>query len=316
MKVVSTSPSFGMYSNEPIEYLNNHGIELVRISDGAPTSELFSELEDADAAIVGYTEINQSLLEHSPNLKIVCKHGVGVDNIDLEATRRKSVWATNVPDGNKMAVADYAFGLLFSLARNIPQANALTKGGEWPRMIGTEVYGKTLGVIGLGRIGKEVVRRAKGFDMIILAFEPYPDVAFAEENGVIFTELPELLKQSDFVTLHMPLNEQTTNLIGAEQLNIMKETAYLINVSRGGMIDEDALYAGLTEKKIAGAAIDVFLKEPVTNHPLFTLPNFIATSHIAGYTYEAINNVGMTCVKNIVNVLVKGERPLHVVNQL
>ncbi|WP_299092009.1 phosphoglycerate dehydrogenase [uncultured Metabacillus sp.] len=316
MKVISTSPSFGMYSNEPIEYLNHHGIELVRISDQAPQSEWFSAVEDADALIIGYTEINQHLLDHAPNLKIVCKHGVGVDNIDLEATKQKSVWATNVPDGNKMAVADYAFGLFFSLARNIPQANALTKGGEWPRIIGTEVFGKTLGVVGLGRIGKEVVRRAKGFDMRIIAFDPYPDLAFAEEHGVEFTELSDLLRRSDFVTLHMPLNEQTKNLIGSDELNMMKDTAYLINVSRGGMVDEHALYTGLVEKKIAGAAVDVFLKEPVTDHPLFSLPNFIATSHIAGYTYEAINKVGMTCVENIVNVLVKGEKPVHVVNQL
>lgn len=316
MKVVSTSPSFGLYSNEPIDYLKEQGIELIQIPDQTPEEELISILRDADAAILGYTQINHQFLENAPQLKIVCKHGVGFDNINLEATKEKGVWATNVPDGNKMAVADFAFSLMFSLARNIPKANELTKQGKWPKLIGTEIYGKTIGIVGLGRIGKEIVRRAKGFDMEILAYDPYPDHTFAKENGVRFTDLSDLLQNSDCVTLHLPLNDQTKNLIGYEQLHLMRKNAYLINVSRGGLIDEEALFQALSDERIGGAALDVFEHEPMTDHPLVTLPNFVATSHMAGYTYEAINNIGMTCVRNIVDVLVKNKRPNNVINQL
>lgn len=316
MKVVSTSPSFAKYSDEPLNMLQAAGIEVVHVSGNAAENELYAAFQDAEAAIVGYTAINQSILEHADKLKIVCKHGVGVDNIDLEAAKRKGVWVTNVPDGNKMAVADFALGLMLSLARRIQETDQRTKAGEWPQTAGSEIYGKTLGVIGLGRIGREVVRRARGFDMTIVAYDPFPDHAYAMANGVRYARLQELLQLSDYVTLHMPLSEQTHHLIGTEQLDLMKTSAYLINVSRGGLIDEAALHDALKNGRIAGCALDVFEREPLTEHPLFSLANCIATPHVAGYTHEAITHVGVACATNIVNVLVHGSRPSSVVNGL
>jgi D-3-phosphoglycerate dehydrogenase len=316
MKVVSTSPSFAQYSNEPYEYLAKHGIEWVHVQADIGEEDFIATLEDADAAIVAFNEINANVLDHAPRLKIVCKHGVGVDNIDLEATKERKIWVTNVPNANKHAVADFAFGLMLSLARQIPAANHLTLKGEWPRIFGSDVYGTTLGIIGLGMIGKEVARRGKGFDMEVLAYDPYPDHGFAQKNNIRFVELEELLKQSDFISLHMPFTEQTRNLIDRKQLEMMKEKAYLVNASRGGIVNEVALYEALKNGLIAGAALDVFEHEPLHANPLFELSNFIATPHIAGYTSGAVNMLGMTCVRNIVEVLVNGKKPEHVVNGL
>jgi D-3-phosphoglycerate dehydrogenase len=314
MKVVSTSPSFSKYSREPIEYLAKHGIQLTHLPADIQEEQFIASIQDADAAIVAFNQITPTVLSGAPRLKIVCKHGVGVDNIDLEAAKESKVWVTNVPDSNKHAVADFAFALMLSLARQIPVANELTKKGEWPRIFGADVYGKTIGIVGLGSIGKEVARRAGGFAMQILAYDPFPDNRFAEEHGVSFVAMEELLTRSDFITLHIALTEQTKNLIGAAQLEMMKNSAYLINTSRGGVVNELDLHAALKAGSIAGAALDVFVQEPVQNNPLLELDNFIAMPHIAGYTSGAINALGMTCVRNIVDVLVNNKRPQHVMN--
>lgn len=314
MKVVSTSPTFARYSEEPIRLLEAEGIEVVRIPPQVEGPEFWAAVEAADALIVAYTPINEDLLKRVPRLKIVCKHGVGVDNIDLEATRKRGVWVTNAPDGNTTAVADFTFGLMLALARRVEETSRRTKAGEWPQVVGGEVGGKTLGVVGLGRIGKEVVRRAGGFGMNILAFDPYPDHGFARENGVSFKALEELLRHSDFISLHMPLTDTTRHLIGAAELGVMKPSSCLINASRGGLVDENALYDALKEGRLAGAALDVFEHEPAREHSLFSLDNFIATPHAAGYTREAITNVGIACARNVSDVLVRGLRPSSVVN--
>lgn len=316
MKVVSTSPSFAKYSNEPIEFLKENGIELIHLPADIHEDEFIANIQGVDAAIVAFNDVSHHVLNNAPQLKIVCKHGVGVDNIDLKAADEKGIWVTNVPNTNKHAVADFTFSLMLSLARQIPLANHLTKKGEWPRIFGSDLYSKTMGIIGLGIIGQEVARRAKGFDMEILAYDPYPNNDFANANGIKFVELEDLLKNSDFVTLHMPLTEQTKNLIDYKQLEMMKETAYLINASRGEIVVETALYEALNRNMIAGAALDVFEQEPVHKHSLFDLPNFIATPHIAGYTSGAVNTLGMACAKNIVEVLVNDKRPKNVVNGL
>jgi D-3-phosphoglycerate dehydrogenase len=316
MKVVSTSPSFGKYSDEPFRYLEQHGLELVHLPADIGEEDFIREAQGAVAAIVAFNTINGNVLDRIPSLKIVCKHGVGVDNIELEAAKERKLWVTNVPNANKHAVADFAFGLMLALARQIPAADKGTKAGEWPKIFGTDVYGKTLGIIGLGSIGKEVARRASGFDMSLLAYDPYPDHKFVEQWNVRLVGLEELLRESDFITLHMPLIEQTRNLIGADQFSLMKESAFLVNASRGGIVNEEALYQALKEKRIAGAALDVFEQEPLTGHPLFELPNFIAAPHIAGYTDGAVNMLGMTCVRNIVDVIVHEKAPQYVVNGL
>ncbi len=313
MKVVSTSPSFAKYSNEPIEFLRNHQIEFEYLPADITEAEFIEKMQGVNAAIVAFNTISEKVLDSLPDLKIVCKHGVGVDNIDVKAAQDRGVVVTNVPNANKHAVADFAFALMLSLARKIPEANDKTKKGEWPRIFGSDVYGKTLGIVGLGMIGREVAKRAKGFDMKIVAYDPYPNDAFAAEYGIEYVQLEELLTISDFITLHMPLTPQTRNLIAEKEFALMKEEAFIVNASRGGIVSEAALYEALKNGKIAGAALDVFEEEPATDHPLFEHSNFIALPHIAGYTSGAINTLGMVCVQNIVDVLVNNKEPNHVI---
>ena len=314
MKVISTSPSFAKYSKHPIEYLDENGFAVQAFPADVSLDVLKPHLADADALIVAFTEVNAELLDCAPKVKMVCKHGVGVDNIDLAETKARGIWVTNVPNANKHAVADFTFALLLSLARKIPQANDRTKKGEWPQIFATDAWGKTIGICGLGNIGKQVTLRAKGFNMRVVAFDFYQDTAFAAENGIEFVSKEELLEKSDFITLHMPLTDQTLNFIALNELRKMKPGAYLINASRGGVVNEADLYTALSTKVIAGAASDVFEQEPLKEHPLFALDSFIATSHIAGYTDGAVNAIGEHCVENIVTALVKKMRPQNVMN--
>ena len=314
MKVISTSPSFAKYSKHPIDYLNENGFEVQAFPADVSLDVLKPHLADADALIVAFTEVNAELLDCAPKVKMVCKHGVGVDNIDLAETKARGIWVTNVPNANKHAVADFTFALLLSLARKIPQANDRTKKGEWPQIFATDAWGKTIGICGLGNIGKQVALRAKGFNMRVVAFDFYQDAVFAAENGIEFVSKEELLENSDFITLHMPLTDQTANFIALDELRKMKPGAYLINASRGGVVNEADLYTALSTKVIAGAASDVFEQEPLKEHALFSLDSFISTSHIAGYTDGAVNAIGEHCVENIVTALVKKMRPQNVMN--
>lgn len=316
MKVISTSPSFAKYDRQPIADLEKQGLDLVALPADAPLNALIPHLQDAVAMIVAFTEVNEVLLAHAPHLKIVCKHGVGVDNIDLIATKKRNIFVTNVPNANKHAVADFAFSLLLNCARKISQAEKQTRSGQWPRIFATDAYGKTLGIVGLGNIGKQVALRAQGFNMRVLAYDFYPDSDFAEKHNIEFVSLDELTRQSDFITLHTPLTAETHHLFDADRIGKMKKNAYLINVSRGGVVDEQALYHALSSQKISGAAADVFEEEPVKDHPLFSLDNFIPTSHIAGYTDGAINAIGIHCVEQIINHVIHHQRPLNIMNDL
>ncbi|MPQ69647.1 MULTISPECIES: phosphoglycerate dehydrogenase [Pseudomonas] len=316
MKIVCTSPSFAKYSTAPLTLLGEQAIECVNLPADIGEDEFIAQAKGAQAAIVAFNSINARVLDALPELRIVCKHGVGVDNIDLPAARERKVWVCNVPDSNKHAVADYTFALLLASARKIALADQQTKAGEWPRLFGADVHGKTLGIIGLGNIGKEVARRAAGFSMQVIAHDPYPDQAFAEAKGIRLVALDALLAEADYVTLHIGLNDATHHLIGAERLALMKPHAHLINAARGGIIDENALFAALQNGRLGGAALDVFEEEPVTRHPLYALPNVIASPHIAGYTPGALDILSLTCVRNIVAVLKANARPEHVVNGL
>lgn len=316
MKVISTSPSFAKYDNTPILELQKNGFEFLAFPADVSIAELKPHLQDTVAIIVAFTDVNDDFLDLAPNLKIVCKHGVGVDNIDLEATKKRNIWVTNVPNANKHAVADFAFTLLLGAARQLPQAYDKTKKGEWPRIFATDAYGKTLGILGLGNIGKQVALRAKGFNMTILAYDPYPDEKFAREQGVQYVELDTLVKESDFISIHLPLLDTTHNLFNAERIAKMKKSAFLLNLSRGGIINEDDLYDALSNHIIAGAAADVFVQEPLAEHQLFTLDNFIGTPHIAGYTDGAVSAIGEQCVENIINSIVHGKKPVYIVNGL
>lgn len=316
MKVICTSPSFAKYDARPLAALQDADLELICLPADATLSMLQPHLADAVAMIVAFTEINNALLAFAPRLKIVCKHGVGVDNIDLDATHKRGIYVTNVPNANKYAVADFAFSLILGCARQLTQAVQETRAGHWPRIFATDVYGKTIGIVGLGNIGKQVALRARGFNMRILACDAWQDTEFAQENNIEYVSLDTLCEASDFITLHTPLTAETKDLFDMARLQRLKKNAFLINVSRGGVVNEEALYQALTTQVIAGAACDVFMQEPCENHPLFSLPNFLPTAHIAGYTDGAISNISEHCVNNIISCIIHKQRPDNIMNSL
>jgi len=309
-KFVSTSPTFGYYAPGPVAYLKQHGCEVELAPQGKKLSEdeLAAYAAGADAMVVGIEKITARVIEAGQKLKVIAKHGAGVDNIDMEAATRNGIVVTSAPGANSDAVADMTIGLFLALARRIPFADRSVKAGGWPRFAGTQLNGKTLGIIGVGQIGKKVAARAKGFDMRIVAYDVVQDADFASRFDARYLSLDEVLSESDFLSMHVPLTPATRNLIGARELGLMKNGAFLVNIARGGIIDEAALFSALQEKKIAGAALDVFAQEPPAGSPLLALDNLIATPHMGGYSMEALEETGMICVRTIVDVL-EGRKP-------
>ena len=247
-------------------------------------------LAGADALIVrSATRVTAELLEQAPRLRVVGRAGVGVDNIDLDAATRRGILVMNTPGSNAVSVAEHTLALLLALARCVPQLNAATHAGRWEKgaAAGIELRGKTLGLIGLGRVGSEVARRARALELRVLAHDPYISESVAQEAGVELVSLPELLARSDFVSLHAALSPATEKLINATTLAQMKRGARLINTARGELVDEAELAEALRAGHLAGAALDVFAVEPPRSSPLLSLPNVIATPHVAGSTEEA-----------------------------
>lgn len=258
--------------------------------------------------------ITQRVIEAAKKVKIIAKHGVGVDNIDVKAATIKGIVISSAVGANSDAVADLTIGLMLSLARDIPFADRSVKEGKWPQIVGSQVNNKVLGIIGLGQIGKKVAKRAFGFDMRILAYDILKDEAFAKEWGITYLTLDEVILGSDFLTIHLSLSPYTFRLIGERELGLMKEGAFLVNISRGDIVDEEALYQVLKNKRIKSAALDLFCEEPPSKgNALLTLDNVITTPHMGGYTFEALNETGMICVRDIINAL-EGKRPKFIVN--
>jgi len=268
-------------------------------------AELIERIPDFDALVVrSETKVTAPILEAGRRLRVVGRAGVGVDNIDVPAATRKGILVVNAPRGNIVAAAEHTIALLFAVRR-----------GEWTKskFMGTEIRGKTLGVIGLGNVGSEVAKRAHGLEMEVVAYDPVVSVERAELFNVELVALKDLLERADFVTIHVPLVEANRNLIGAAELALMKPTARLVNTSRGGIVDENALYESLKSGHLAGAASDVFVNEPAGDHPLFTLPNFVATPHIAASTLEAQVSVAFDVAEEVAAVLA-GDLPRYAVN--
>jgi D-3-phosphoglycerate dehydrogenase / 2-oxoglutarate reductase len=269
-----------------------------------------------DALIVrSETRVTAPVLEAAPALRVVGRAGVGVDNIDVATATRRGILVVNAPRGNIVAAAEHAVGLLLALARNIPQADASVRRGEWQRSMytGVEVRGKTLGIVGLGNIGSEVAWRAQGLEMEVIAYDPAVAAERAEQFNVELVGLDDLFRRSDFVSIHAPLVEGTRNLVDARVLGLARPGARLVNAARGGIVDEAALFHALVHGPLAGAASDVFLEEPVGENPLLTLANFIATPHIAASTVEAQASVASDVAEEVLAVL-RGELPHHAVN--
>src|SRR5246127_1354089 len=271
--------------------------------------KLNAHLADADALIVrSAVQVNSALLEHAPKLRVVGRAGVGVDNVDLEAATRKGIAVMNTPGANAVAVAELTLGLMLSMARFVPRADALMHAGKWEKksLQGTELRGKTLGVVGLGKIGMEVARRAKAFGMAIIAHDPFVSANVAKEQGIRMGKLEEVDAEADYLTLHVGLTPQTTGMINVDSIKKMKKGIRIVNCARGELVDESALAHALKQGLVAGAALDVFLEEPLKNSPLTSLDNVILTPHIGGSTHEAQEAVGYQIALQVKEYLKSG----------
>lgn len=295
--------------------LQAEDVEVVRKTDLSP-EQLLLEIEDADALLVrSQTKVTAEVLEKARKLKVVGRAGVGVDNIDINAATKKGIIVVNAPDGNTISTAEHTFAMMIALARNIPQAYRSTIQGEWKRkqFVGVELKGKTLSIIGLGRIGSELSKRAKAFHMNVIAFDPYLSEERAKKLGVKKASFEEAIATGDFITVHTPLTKDTRHLINRDVFAQMKPGVRILNCARGGIIDEDALYEAIQSGHVAGAALDVFETEPPGNHRLFTLPQVTATPHLGASTVEAQENVAIDVSEEVLHIL-RGEPFKNAVN--
>jgi D-3-phosphoglycerate dehydrogenase len=259
----------------------------------------------AEGLIVGIDPVTACVMDENPQLKAISKYGAGLDNIDLAAAKERGIAVMSAGSANALSVAELAIGLFFSLARSIPFAAASTRAGRWDRLKGTELRGKTAGIVGLGNIGREVARIARGIGMDALAYDPYVknDDPAAAALGVPLVKFAEVLARADFVSLHLPITSETRQMMNKDTFKMMKPSAYLVNTSRGELVDEGALYEALSAGTIAGAAEDVFSKEPPDAHPLLLLDNFILTPHVGMFTREAVLRTAMVSAENAVQML-------------
>ena len=278
----------------------------VRNVDGTDREALFAALADADAVLVrSATKVDAEALSHAPKLKVIARAGVGLDNVDIKAATTAGVMVVNAPTSNIVSAAELTIGHLRSLARRIPAAHASLSGGAWKRssFTGAELFEKTVGIVGLGRIGALVAARLNAFDMRVIAYDPYVTSARAQQLGVQLVSLDELVAEADFLTIHMPKTPETTGMIAAEQFAAMKPTAFVVNVARGGLIDEADLYTALTTGEIAGAGLDVFTSEPPvegsTAQALLSLPNVVVTPHLGASTEEAQEKAGVSVARSV-----------------
>ncbi|MFA5351131.1 MAG: phosphoglycerate dehydrogenase [Candidatus Omnitrophota bacterium] len=270
-------------------------------------------IKDYDALVVrSATKVTSDIIQAAKKLKVVGRAGVGLDNVDLEAATQKGIIVMNTPAGNTISTAEHTFSMILALSRNIPQANASTKKGEWKRskFMGVELYGKTLGIVGFGRIGSEVAKRALSFGMKILAYDPFLSAEVAESIGVEIAELKKVLQEADYITVHTPLTDETRHMISDKEFALMKKGVRIINCARGGIIDEAALVKALKEQKVSGAAMDVFENEPLSaENELLKLDNVVITPHLGASTEEAQVNVAIEVAEIVRDALLgKGIR--------
>ncbi len=310
-RVLIASRSFGKATPDVFDRLKGLGAEVVlNPLERAPTeADMVALIKDVDVLISGTEPVNARVFEAANKLKGIAKHGVGYENIDLAAAKNRNIPVAIAGGTITNSVADMTMALLLGLARKIPLGDRAVKEGRWPRAVGVELKGKQLGIVGLGQIGKAVCRRAKGFEMDVIACDTYHDSDFAAQWQVQYVELDILLKTADFVSLHAPGGADTRRLIDSNRLALMKPTAYLINTARGELVDEGALFEALKHGRLAGAALDVFEVEPPGANPLFGLDNFIAAPHSAGQTNEGLYAMGQITCDNAMKML-KGQEPL------
>ena len=280
-------------------------IAEVDVKTGLKPEDLIATVSNYDALLVrSQTQVTADVIKAGKKLQVIGRAGVGVDNIDIKAATEAGIIVVNAPTGNTISAAEHTMALMLSMARHIPRANASLKGGAWERgkFLGTELRGKTLGIIGLGNIGSEVSKRARAFEMKVIGYDPFVSAERAKNMQIELASLERIYKEADFITLHVPLTAQTKNMISAKELAMMKPTARIINAARGGLIDEEALVAAINTKKLAGAAIDVFIKEPCTDNVCFAAENIVVTPHLGASTVEAQDLATSDVVDQVIDI--------------
>lgn len=295
-------------SPKGIEILRNAGLS-VDVKTGLKPDELKAIIGEYHALVVrSATKATADIIEAAKNLKVIGRAGSGLDNVDKAAASKQGIVVMNTPGGNTITTAEHTIAMIFSVARKIPQANSSMAAGQWEKkkFMGSEIFNKTLGVIGLGNIGTEVARRAQGLGMVVIAYDPFLSEEKAKSIGVEKMEIPELIKRADFITVHTPLTNETKNVINKKSIKTMKDGVYIINCARGGIINEQELYEAIESGKVAGAALDVFEKEPPENNPLVGHEKVVCTPHLGASTQEAQENVAIAVSEQIVDYLVHG----------
>ncbi|HAM37782.1 MAG TPA: phosphoglycerate dehydrogenase [Elusimicrobia bacterium] len=296
-------------AKEGVEILEKNNEFSVTVKTGMKPDELKSMISEFDGLLVrSETKVTKEILDVAEKLKIIGRAGTGVDNIDTKEASKKGIVVMNVPGGNTISAAEHAVSMLLALSRNIPQANASLKKKEWKKkeFVGVEVFGKTVGVVGLGKIGLEVAKRLLSFGIKVLVYDPFVSKERAMQLGVETVSLDELFKNSDYITIHTPKTEATKNMVNSETIKKMKDGVRIVNCARGGLIDEQALAEALKSGKVKGAALDVFEKEPLTESPFFEMNNVIMTPHLGASTEEAQTSVSVEIVKQLVEYFTNG----------
>jgi len=305
MKILITPRSFGKHNVEHFKMLEAKGLTIVRNDTGGIMTEedMKTAIKGACGVIIGVDPLNADVMAEAPELRAVAKYGVGTDNIDLDYCKEKDIKVSITTGANSEAVADYTFALILALARKVTEIDSHCRERDWTKITTTDVTGKTLGLIGLGSIGKGVVSRAKGFNMKVLAFRRNWDEEYGREAGVEYATVDEICKRSDFISLHTPLTEETRNLIGKRELDMMKPGVFIVNTARGGLIDEDALITALEDGRVGGAGLDAFAKEPPDDDRWYALKNVVMGSHCGASTIGAAESMSLMSAQNLLKDL-------------
>lgn len=317
MKILVTPTS--LHPSKKSKYLDElreFSEDLIFNETGKPLTEeeLIPLLKDCDGYIAGLDFVTRKAIESAPNLKVISRYGVGYERVDIEAAKENGVVVTNTPGANSEAVGELTVGLIISLARRIPYLNEQTRSGEWIRSTGIELKDKTIGIVGLGAIGKVVARCAKGFGMKIKAYDPFIDTQYCKDNDIEIRSFDEIIAESNMISLHLPLNDETKHIINKETINKLQKGTIIINTSRGGLIDEDAAYEALKSGKLGGLGLDAFEVEPPKESPLFGLDNVVVTPHTGAHTKEATDNMARMSVRNLIAILT-GKDTQYIVNK-
>ncbi len=304
MKVLTSPSSIGQISSQPFDILQQNGYNVINNPYGRKLTEneVIELAKDCVGIVAGVEPLTKRVMDALPNLKCISRVGVGMDSVDLEYAKKKGIIVVNTPNGPTRSVAEFTIALALALLRKIPQADANLKNGIWKKETGNLLFGKTIGIIGLGRIGKVVAKLFAGLGNKIIGYDLFPDKNWAAQNNVELVSFEKLLEESDIITLHLPPTKDGVPIIGIKQLLRMKKNTFLINAARGGVVDEEALFSVLKENIIAGAAVDVFSEEPY-NGPFITLDNVVLTPHLGSYAAEGKLQMEIDAVNNLINAL-------------